>query len=256
MFEILRQQLKIQKNEFDPKAEIDSLIGSLLKERIAVENEVDAEERASILSDDYIINSVGDIFSAGSDPVTAALRWVIAYLVNHPEHQRDIQSQLDDVVGRDRMPDLNDLPKLPLILATIMESLRLGNVAPTALPHYTLIDTTLVGYHVPKDTVVMANLMAAHLDSNLWENPDSFDPRRHIDSDGQIITNSGNFLPISAGRRVCAGEALAKVRLSIPFISVLIAISPATLAQGKFIHAKVDVILYQFSLLSSYSNVS
>ena len=253
MFEILRQQLKIQKNEFDPKAEIDSLIGSLLKERIAAENEVDAEERASILSDDYIINSVGDIFSAGSDPVTAALRWVIAYLVNHPEQQRDIQSQLDDVVGRDRMPDLNDRPKLPLILATIMESLRLGNVAPTALPHYTLNDTTLVGYRVPKDTVVMANLMAVHLDPNLWA---SFDPRRHIDSDGQIIINSGNFLPFSTGRRVCAGEALAKVRLSIPFITVLIAISPATLAQGKFIHAKVDVILYQFSLLSSCSNVS
>ena len=138
MFEILRQQLKIQKNEFDPKAEIDILIGSLLRERIAAENEVDAEERASILSDDYIINSVGDIFSAGSDPVIAALRWVIAYLVNHPEHQRDIQSQLDDVVGRDRMPDLNDRPKFPLILATIMESLHFQGVVIPSWNHYAL----------------------------------------------------------------------------------------------------------------------
>ena len=59
----------------------------------------------------------------------------------------------------------------------------------------------------------MTNLMAVHLDPSLWENPNSFDPSRHIDSDGQLITNSGNFLPFSAGRRVCAGEALAKVRL-------------------------------------------
>ncbi|PFX14977.1 Steroid 17-alpha-hydroxylase/17,20 lyase [Stylophora pistillata] len=151
--------------------------------------------------------SMGDMFRAGSDPVTAALPWVIAYLVCHPEYQRDIK---DDVVGRDRMPDLNDRPKLPLMLATIMESLRLGNVVPTALPHFTLNNTTLAGYPVPKDT---AGITAVHVDPNLWENPDSFDPRRHIGPNGQIITNSGNFLPFSAGHRVCAGEALAKVEL-------------------------------------------
>ena len=213
MFEILRQQLKIQENEFDPKVDIGSLIGNLLKERIAAANEVGAEERASILSDDYIINTVGDMFSAGYETTSTTLRWAIAYLVHHPECQRDVQSQLDDVVGRDRMPDLDDRPNLPLVLATIMETLRLGNVAETVLPHYTLSDTILAGYRVPKDTVVMTNLMAVHLDPSLSENPNSFDPSRHIDSDGQLITNSGNFLPFSAGRRVCAGEALAKVRL-------------------------------------------
>ena len=212
IFEILRQQLKIQENEFDPNAEIGSLVEGLLKERIAAANEVGTEERASLLSDDYMINSMGDMFSAGYETTSTTLRWAIAYLVHHPECQRDVQSQLDDVVGRDRMPGLDDRPKLPLVLATITETLRLGNVAEVAIPHYTLSDTTLAGYRVPKDTVVMTNLMAVHLDPSLWENPNSFDPRRHIDSDGQLITNSGNFLPFSAGRRVCAGEALAKVR--------------------------------------------
>ena len=58
----------------------------------------------------------------------------------------------------------------------------------------------------------MVNLRYVHLDPKCWENPNSFNPHRHIDADGQLITNSGNFLPFSAGRRVCAGEALAKVR--------------------------------------------
>ncbi|XP_020622991.1 steroid 17-alpha-hydroxylase/17,20 lyase-like [Orbicella faveolata] len=125
----------------------------------------------------------------------------------------EIQNQLDEVVGRDRMPGLDDRPHLPLVQATIMEALRLGNVAEAALPHYTLKDTSLAGYRVPKDTVVLVNLMNVHLDPNCWENPNSFNPRRHIDADGQLITNSGNFLPFSAGRRICAGEALAKVEL-------------------------------------------
>ena len=212
MFEILRHQLKVQEQEFDPTAQIESLTGSLLKERIAAESEVGAEDKASILSDDYIINTLEDMFSAGYETTSTTLRWAIAFLVNHPECQTEVQNQLDEVVGRDRMPGLDDRPHLPLVQATIMEALRLGNVAEAAIPHYTLKDTSLCGYRVPKDTVVLVNLMNVHLDPNCWENPNSFNPRRHIDADGQIITNSGNFLPFSAGRRVCAGEALAKVR--------------------------------------------
>ena len=218
MFEILRNQLRTQEKAFDPEAEIESLTGSLLKERIAAEKEVGAEEKASILSDDYIVNTLEDMFSAGYETTSTTLRWAIAYLVHNPECQTDVQNQLDEEVGRDRMPGLDDRPNLPLVQATIMETLRLGNVAEAAIPHYTLKDTTLAGYRVPKDTVVVPNLMAVHLDPSCWENPTTFNPRRHIDDDGQVITNSGNFLPFSAGRRVCAGEALAKVRLNINFV--------------------------------------
>ena len=215
MFQILRHQLKIQEDEFDPTGDIESLTGSLLKERIAAGNEVGEDDKDSLLSDDYIVNTMEDMFSAGYETTSTTLRWTIAYLVHHPQCQTEIQNQLDEVVGRERMPGLDDRPRLPLVQATIMEALRLGNVAEAALPHYTLKDTSLAGYRVPKDTVVLVNLMNVHLDPNCWGNPNSFSPRRHIDADGQLITNSGNFLPFSAGRRVCAGEALAKVRMAL-----------------------------------------
>ena len=214
IFEILRHQLMIQEKDFDPTEKIDSLTGGLLKERIAAENaEAGAQDEGSILSDEFVINSMEDMFGAGYETTSTTLRWTIAYLVHHPQCQTEIQNQLDEVVGRDRMPGLDDRPRLPLVQATIMEALRLGNVAEAALPHYTMKDTLLAGYRVPKDTVVFVNLMNVHLDPNCWENPNSFNPHRHIDADGQLITNSGNFLPFSAGRRVCAGESLAKVSL-------------------------------------------
>ena len=213
VYKILRRQLKIQEKEFATSAEIDSLTGSLLKERTAGENQVNAEDKESILSDDYLVNSMRDMFAAGFETTSTTLRWAIAYLVHHPEYQTEVQKKLDEVVGKDRMPSLDDLSNLPFVQAIIMETLRLGNVAAIVLPHYTLKDTTLAGYRVPKDTVVVANLMAVHLDPSCWENPNSFNPHRHIDADGQLITNSGSFLPFSAGRRVCAGEALAKVRV-------------------------------------------
>ena len=212
--EILRHQLKIQQKEFDPTAGIESLTGSLLKERIAAGNDIGEDDKESLLSDDYIVNTMSDMFSAGFETTSTTLRWTIAFLVHHPQWQTEIQDQLDEVVGRDRMPGLDDRPRLPLVQATIMEALRLGNVAEAALPHYTLKETSLGGYRVPKDTVVLVNLMNVHLDPNCWENPSTFNPHRHIDADDQLITNSGSFLPFSAGRRVCAGEALAKVRLA------------------------------------------
>ena len=212
--EILRQQLNIQREEFDPTADIENLTGSLLKERVAAENEVNEEDldKTSLLSYDYIINTIKDMFAAGYETSTT-LRWTIAYLVHHPQWQTEIQNQLDEVLGRDRMPGLDDRSHLPLVQATIMEARRAGNVTEGALPLYTLKDTSLAGYRVPKDTVVLVNLMNVLLDPNCWENPNSFNPRRHIDADDQLVANSGNFLPFSAGRRVCAGEALAKVRM-------------------------------------------
>ena len=212
IFEILRKELNKQQENYDPTAEVKSLIQMLIKERDAAEAEIEEDEKTALLSDDYIINTLEDMFSAGYETTSTTLRWVITYLVNNPEYQTMIQEQLDEVVGKGRMPRLDDSLNLPLIKATVLEALRLGNVAEVALPHYTLKDTSLGKYRVPKDTVVMVNLRCIHEDPSCWENPETFNPQRHIDSDGNLITNSGNFLPFSAGRRVCAGEALAKVR--------------------------------------------
>ena len=179
IFEINGKQLKLQRERFDSSAEVKSLTESLIKERIAAEGEVGSEDKASILSDDYIVNTLEDMFSAGYETTSTTLRWAIAFLIHNPEFQNEIQDKLDEVVGRDRMPTLDDRPKLPLVQATIMEALRLGNVAETAIPHYTLKDTTLGDYRVPKDTVVMVNLQYVHLDPKCWENPISFNPHRH-----------------------------------------------------------------------------
>ena len=219
IFELLRKQLAVQEKHFDPSADIDSLSVSLLKERAQAEaaGEVSGEDKAALLSNDYILNTIDDMFSAGYETTSTTLRWVIAFLVHNPKYQEQIQEELDSIVSRDRMPSLDDRPTLPLVQATIMEALRVGHVAEVAIPHYTMNDTSLAGYRVPKDTVVIVNLRAVHEDPENWENPTDFNPHRHIDSNGQLITNSGNFLPFSAGRRVCAGESLAKVRLHLKF---------------------------------------
>ena len=132
IFEILGKQLETQEKEFDPEAKVHSLVGSLLKERMEASGDVSAEEKTALLSNDYILNTMEDMFSAGYETTSTTLRWVIAFLVHHPEYQREIQEQLDSTVERDRMPSLDHRSNVPLIQATIMEALRLGNVAELA----------------------------------------------------------------------------------------------------------------------------
>ncbi|KAL9983486.1 hypothetical protein ACROYT_G005669 [Oculina patagonica] len=216
---IIRKILTKRQSNFDPAQPMQDLISGLLQVKHEAECRND-DERAVLLSDDYLINTIEDMFFAGYETKSTTLKWVIAYLVNYPKYQEDIHRQLDEVVG-ERSPSLEDRPSLPLIQALITETLRLGNVVPFAVPHFTMADTTMCGYRVPKDTIVFANTESVHLNPKCWENPAEFNPFRHIDEDGKLVTNQGNFYPFGAGRRVCAGEALAKIELFL-FISLML----------------------------------
>ena len=211
MFDIIRIFLKERQDNFDPSQPTQDLISGLLHAKHEAECG-NNEERTALLSNDYFVNTILDMFAAGYETTSTTMKWTVAFLVNYPKYQEDIQLQLDEVVG-DRSPSLDDRPHLPLIQAAIIETLRVGNVVPLALPHLTLTDTTLCGYRVPKDTIVFPDTESVHLDPKCWEDPTVFNPHRHIDENGTLITNQGNFYPFGAGRRVCAGEPLAKVEL-------------------------------------------
>ena len=212
-FHIIKKYLNQRRQNLDPEEKITDLISGLIQAQNDAKDLTNAEEQGALLSDDYLVNTIEDMFVAGYETTSTTLMWTIAFLVNYPRFQTDIQLQLDDIVGRDRVPSLEDRSKLPFVHATIMEVLRTGNVAGQAFPHLTLKETKLCGYRVPKDVVVIVDTEAVHLDPHCWENASVFDPYRHLDQDGNLITNQGNFYPFGAGRRVCAGESLAKVEL-------------------------------------------
>ena len=240
---IIRKRLRERKETFDPAEPVEDFMSALLRAQHDLEAECETdEERDALFSEDRFVTTIHDMFSGGYETTSDTLRFVIAFLVNYPKYQGDIQRQLDEVVGN-RRPSLNDRPNLPLIQATILEALRVGNVVPLALPHVTIADTTLCGYRIPKGTFVFPNTESVHLDPKCWEDPTVFNPYRHIGTDGELMANPSNLFPFGAGRRVCAGESLAKVELFL-FVSWLLQKFTFVAEEGYQVNVKGAILQF------------
>jgi cytochrome P450 len=62
--------------------------------------------------------------------VAEALLWFFLAMVAFPEKQRECQEELDAVVGRSRMPTVEDGNNLPYMRATVRELLRWRPISP------------------------------------------------------------------------------------------------------------------------------
>ena len=61
--------------------------------------------------------------------------WAVIYMVHHPEIMKSIQDELDQIVGRKRLPCLNDIPNLPIFEATLYEVLRSSSIVSLGTSH-------------------------------------------------------------------------------------------------------------------------
>ncbi|CAG9824744.1 unnamed protein product [Phaedon cochleariae] len=101
-------------------------------------------------SEDQLLATCMDMFMAGSETTSNTLSFCFLYLILNPEVQVKAQKEVDAVVGKDRMPSLDDRPNLPYVECVVMESLRMFGGRAFTVPHRALRDTSLSGYHIPK----------------------------------------------------------------------------------------------------------
>ena len=164
---------------------------------------------------------IGNLFGAGAETTATTIRWALLLLLNFPEIQTRLQKDIDKVISKDRQPSLADKKALPYVEAFIMEVLRFTNVAPLAVPHATLeADVTFEGYSIPKDTSVIFNLDSIFFDPDVFKDPGKFYPERFLDRFGNVLKIK-EFVPFGLGRRVCLGEAVARMELFL-FLTSLI----------------------------------
>ncbi|XP_054839192.1 cytochrome P450 1B1 [Eublepharis macularius] len=171
---------------------------------------------------EHVPATVTDIFGASQDTLSTALQWLLIFLIRYPEVQAKLQEEIDKVVGRGRLPCAEDQLLLPYVMAFLYESMRFSSFVPVTIPHSTTVDTTLMGYHIPKNTVVFINQWSVNHDPVKWSAPEDFDPARFLDENGFLNKDlTSSVMIFSVGKRRCIGEELSKVQLFL-FIAILV----------------------------------
>ena len=101
-----------------------------------------------------------------------------------------------------------------------MEIQRLGNIAPLGAAHAVSEDAHLLGYFIPKGTMILANLYSALIDPAYWNEPSRFNPERCLDSEGNLVENLAQ-IPFGTGPSTCLGEPFARIELFLVFVNLI-----------------------------------
>ncbi|KAH9987255.1 cytochrome P450 [Russula vinacea] len=169
----------------------------------------------------------GQLYSAGADTTATTLSWWMLAMLAFPEVQRRAQAEIDDVVGRDRLPTFADSPRLPYVHAIIKEVLRWRPILPFGIPHAATEEDWYEGMYIPKGTLCISNLWHCNHDRAVFgEDADEFRPERHLDEHGESLpghveTYQAGHVGFGFGRRICVGKDMAMDSLFIETVRML-----------------------------------
>ncbi|XP_053327982.1 cytochrome P450 2W1-like [Spea bombifrons] len=181
--------------------------------------EKEGDGNGKIFHEKNMLASMFDLMLGGTETTSSTLQWAILLMMKYPDIQKKVHEEIETVIGLERHPTWDDQKYLPYCLAVVHEIQRFGNILPL-FPHSTLTDTHFRGYFIPKGTQVMPIFTSVLYDETQWETPYRFNPNHFLDADGKFLKKDA-FFPFSKGRRVCAGESLARMELFLFFTGML-----------------------------------
>ncbi|XP_022978482.1 cytochrome P450 CYP736A12-like [Cucurbita maxima] len=158
-----------------------------------------------------------DMLVAGMDTSATTIGWAIPELIRHPHVMKKMQDELEKVVGFDKKVEESDLDQLEYLDMVVKEILRLHPPAPILVPHESLEDCVVNGFHIPKKSRIIVNGWAIGRDPNIWIEPEKFFPERFMGSQLDVKGRDFQLIPFGSGRRGCPGMqlGLTMVRLVV-----------------------------------------
>lgn len=203
-------------------AELRKVIDEVLAEREAQADSGDDlvglmldakdEETGERMSRQQIGDELMTFMLAGHETTSNALSWTWRWLSTNPDARERLLDEVDTNLG-DRVPTMEDMDQLPWTRACIEEAMRI-NPPVWMVGRKALADDEIGGFHVPAGSGVMILITMIHRDSEIWPNPEGYDPRRFLPENAKSRPRH-SYLPFGAGRRMCVGSTFAIVEATL-----------------------------------------
>ncbi|XP_070828228.1 cytochrome P450 2J6-like [Chaetodon trifascialis] len=174
----------------------------------------------SSFSEDQLSMYALDLHFAGTDTTSNTLLTGFLYLATYPHIQERCQQEIDKVLEGKDQATFNDRHHMPYVQAMIHEVQRIANTVPLSVPHSTTTDTELMGYSIPRGTLIIPNLTSLLNEEGQWKYPHEFNPENFLNDQGEFVKPEA-FMPFSAGPRMCLGEGLARMELFLIMVTLL-----------------------------------
>ncbi|KAM9305176.1 cytochrome P450 2W1-like [Gastrophryne carolinensis] len=177
------------------------------------------DDKDKIFTEKNMLATTFDLMLGGTETTSTTLQWAILLMIKYPEIQKKVQDEIENVIGLERPPRWDDQKVLPYCLAAVHEIQRFGNIL-QYLTHLAPTDVTFKGYTIPKGTPIIPLFTSILYDEKEWATPREFNPNHFLDANGKFQKRD-EFFAFSKGRRVCAGESLARMELFLFFTGML-----------------------------------
>jgi cytochrome P450 len=206
------------------KRRLDEVVGGMIRARSAEAEATPAgaDVRGDLLSmllaarddqgDGLKLNSqelrdqVLTLFLAGYETVANALGWTWLLLGQNPDAEKRLHDELDTVLG-DRLPTLEDMPRLSYTAMVLSESMRLYPPA-WAMGREVLQDVPIGPYRLRKGTMVFFSQYIVQRDPKWFPEPERFRPERFT-AEAKAGRPKFAYFPFGGGGRQCIGESFA-----------------------------------------------
>lgn len=181
----------------DGEARSDSILGRML---------TSTDDDGALLPENVVEQQVITFLIAGHETTASLMSTALHYVARDPALQQTIRQEIAEVTGGADQWDYSMVARMRAVQSVIQECLRLWPPAP-AFFRIATKDTTVAGYPVPRSTVAMVVLLAAHRDRAVWgENADEFDGLRFR----QKAPREAFMKPWGTGPRSCIGRQFAQ----------------------------------------------
>ncbi|WP_123533155.1 cytochrome P450 [Halosimplex salinum] len=155
---------------------------------------------------------------AGHDTTALTLTYTWFLLSEHPDAERRVQAEVDEVLGGDR-PGMEHVREFEYLGWVIDEAMRLYPPVFTIFREPTE-PVELGGYRVPSGATIMLPQWGVHRSERYWDDPESFDPER-FSPDRRADRPRFAYFPFGGGPRHCIGKHLSLLEAKLIVATVV-----------------------------------